>query len=455
MALESGDLHAASEFCRLVQAANLFEYLGVEPTAPTEDVLEAFAKRRRRMQSMQANPKYRESATFLIKNFRTLERVLANPELHLRQMRREREDEQIPMLELALQSAMMKGKLSANEETFLRQAAVKLGISEERYEEVLAVQAAQHNVVLETGLGMVSDEVTSVAGIPVPTEHEEVPRTSKLRGAEGHGWWDAAFTRLLLETIPAGPGEMVDVYCRAGLSASTILPERPQLSWTGVDRKPERLAEAHETLLEQARGDMSRIRLVEGNPGALPLADACMDYAVAIRALANMADTAPVLHESFRVLRPGGRLVIAEPDGLAETFYFRGHLQHYNAAFHALAVQVDHRLGGEAAAPGRPGIAIGPTLPMRMVAAGFVAGQVRIHGSHNLQPITFARFARRLRRYPQALAAVAGLEASPELERVFDEVQALENRIPGDTVGMGGHLLPLFLAVGEKESTVG
>ncbi|MEN0066870.1 MAG: methyltransferase domain-containing protein [Myxococcota bacterium] len=452
--MEPGDLRVASSFCRLVQAANLFEYLGVDPTAPNAEIHDAFTKRRRRMQSMQANPKFRDSATFLIKNYRTIERVLDHPEAHLAQMRREREDEQIPMLELALQSAMMDGKLSANEESFLRQAAVRLGISEERYEEVLAVQAAAHNVVLETGLGTVSDEVTSVSGIPIRDPETEIPRTSKLRGAEGHGWWDAAFTRLLLETIPAGPGEMVDVYCRAGLSASTILPERPQLSWTGVDRKPERLAEARDALAKQSGGTMSRVRLIEGNPGALPLPDESMDYAVAIRALANMADTAPVLHEAYRVLRPGGRLVIAEPDGLAETFYFRGHLEHYNAAFHALSMQVDHRLGGEAAAPGRPGIAIGPTLPTRMVAAGFVAGAVRIHGSHNLQPITFARFARRLRRYPQALASVAGLEDSPELDRVFDEVAALEQRIPGDTVGMGGHLLPLFLAVGEKESTL-
>jgi len=451
--MDHADLQVASTFCRLVQAADLFEYLGVDSTAERSEMLDALNKRRRRMQAMQGNPKYRESATFLIKNYRALERVLERPESHLRQMRREREDVQIPMLELGLQSAMQDGKLSAAEESFLRQAAVRLGISEERYEEVLAAQAQAHGVVLETGLGTVSDEVTSVSGIPVVDPEAEIPRTSKLRGAEGHGWWDAAFTRLLLETIPSGPGEMVDVYCRAGLSASTILPERPQLSWTGVDRKPERLEEARKALQAQSGGAMSRIELIEGNPGALPLPAESKDYAVAIRALANMADTAPVLHEAFRVLRPGGRLIIAEPDGLAETFYFRGHLEHYNAAFHALSMQVDHRLGGEADAPGRPGIAIGPTLPARMVAAGFVAGAVRIHGSHNLQPITFARFARRLRRYPQALASVAGLEESPELDRVFDEVAALEQRIPSDTVGMGGHLLPLFLAVGEKEST--
>jgi len=452
--MDYDDLRVASTFCRLVQAADLFEYLGVDPTAPQEQILDAFNRRRRRLQSMQANPKFRQSATFLIKNYRVLERVLEDSETHLRQMRREREDEQIPMLELALQSAMLDGKLSTAEETFLRHAAVRLGISEERYEEVLAAQASAHKVVLETGLGTVSDEVTSVSGLPAVNLDEEIARTPKLRGAEGHGWWDPAFTRLLLETIPAGPGEMVDVYCRAGLSASTILPERPQLTWVGIDRRPERLEQARVVLADRSGGTMSRVKLVEGNPGALPIPDSCMDYAVAIRALANMEDTAPVLLEAYRVLRPGGRLIIAEPDGLAETFYFRGHLGRYNAAFHALSVQVDRRLGGDTDIPGRPGIAIGPTLPARMVNAGFVAGPVRIHGSHNLQPITFARFGRRLRRYPQALASVAGLEESPELERVYDEVDALMDDIPGDTVGMGGHLLPLFLAVGEKESTM-
>lgn len=281
------------------------------------------------------------------------------------------------------------------------------------------------------------------------TEEPIVQGARKLRGAEGHGWWDAGFTGLLLDAIPPGPGKMVDVYCRAGMSATLILPERPLLTWIGVDKKAERLSEAEEVIA--AHGLTSRTQLIEGNPGALPLADGHADYAIAIRALANLAHPSSTIEEAFRVLRPRGRFVTAEPDGLSETFYFEGNLQRYNAAFSRLAREVDRRLGGDPGATNRPGITIGPTLPSRLVAAGFSAGVVRIHGSHNLQPITFARLARRLRRYPVALASVAGMEDSTELDRLFDEVADLESRIPGDRVGMGGHLLPLFLAVGLKD----
>jgi hypothetical protein len=59
--------------------------------------------------------------------------------------------------------------------------------------------------------------------------------------------------------------------------------------------------------------------------------------------------------------------------------------------------------------------------------------------------------ARRLRKYPDAVARAVGLEKSAELQRVHAAVDELEARIPRDRVGMSGHVLPMILAVGEKE----
>ena len=443
--MEAEDLEAASTFCQLVQSADLFEYLGVASDAKPEVLTEALNQQRRRMQSMQHNPKYADAARVLLRNFRRLERVLEEPQAHLADMRRIREDEHIPMLHLALQSVMADGRISMGEEAFLRQASLQLGISRERYEQELHAQVAEKGVLLE--LSPEANPQDSIAdGIPSP----EALRTARLRGADGHGWWDASFTRLLLECIPGGPGSLIDVYCRTGLSASTILPERPQISWTGIDRSLNRLAEAREILSQQGAGTLSRVVLREGAADDLPIDNECMDYVLVIRALPNLHDTRPVIEEAARVLRPGGRIIVVEPDGLAETFYFRGPLQAYNEAFHALCVEVDQRLGTDVPALGRPGIAIGPTLPERLSAQGFTPGTVRVHASHNLKVRPLSRLSRQLRRYPTALAERVELTSSPLLKRVLNEVDSLERQFAAGEAGIGGHVLPLFVAVGDR-----
>lgn len=429
--LEPGDLDLASELCSLVQATDLFEYLGVGSDAPAATVREALSGQRRRMQAMQHNPKYREAAAFVLRHYRVLQRVVEHPDAHLAAMRSRKEDAHLPMLQLALQSAMADGRITPQEESFLRQACLQLGISEERYEAELIEQARLHGVVLDA------------------RDSPEAARAEKFRAAEGYAWWDAAFTRLLLECIPAGPSDMVDLYCRAGLSASTVLPERPQITWTGVDRSEDRLAQARELLLSQS-GAASRIHLRAGSPQQLPVPDESMDYALLVRALPGLQDTRPVLGEAWRVLRPGGRVIVVEPDGFAETFYFRGPLHAYNEAFHALCVAADQRLGPRLPPIARSGLAIGPTLPERLALAGFQPGQVRVHASHNVLDRSFGKLARQLRKYPSALADRVGLLKTPLLRRVLDEVSALEGIFRSDDRGVGGHVLPLFLVVGDK-----
>ena len=431
--MEAEDLDVATAFCQLVESTDLFEYLGISAEAPWSEVEAALTAKRRRLQAMQANPKFKESASFLIRNYRRIERVAQQPQAHLAAMREAREEEHVPMLLLALEGVLADGRVTAREQAFLRQASLDLGISQAKYEAVLAEEVARRQIVIE------------VADASDP----DGPWHQRLKGADGHGWWDAPFTRLLLDCIGGGPGDMVDVYCRAGLSAATVLPERPQLTWTGIDRSAERLAEAGQGLARQSGGSMSRIVLRQGTPDALPLEDDTMDYAVAIRAMANRADTRPVIREAKRVLRAGGRLIAAEPDGLAETFYFEGPLARYNAAFHVLCAEVDRRMGAAVDPAGRPGLALGPTLAMRMTAEGFTPGPVRVHASHNLRPLPFGRLARRLRSYPEALARRVNLDPSDVLAMVLTEVSALEADLDPATVGVGGHVLPMFLAVGD------
>ncbi len=441
-------LDVASEFCRLVQVNDLFEYLGLERNCSAEEAQEALAKKRRYMQGMQGNPKFKDSAKFLIKNYRALEQVMADPAAHLDQARLEAEKSKLPMLEFALSSVLADGRMPPEEEAFLRSSALELGISVETYERVVAERAAEAGVTVPRSAGRKAVEVQGSESIQVSPEAQE---TARLRAAEGHGWWDAAFTRLLLETIPGGPGEMVDVYCRTALSALTLLPERPQLTWLGVDRSSERLSMAKAELTQQPGHLLDRVTLTLGEPSVLPIANESVDYVVAVRALAHQPDTRAFFAEAVRVLRPGGRLIVAEPDGFAETFHFDGHLVRYNTSFRDLCVAADDHLAHGADPIGRPGLSIGSTLFERMRHAGLVPTKVRVHASNNLAPRAFGRMARRLRKYPEAVARAVGLEGSHELKRVYAAVDELEARIPRDRVGMSGHVLPMILAVGEKE----
>jgi ubiquinone/menaquinone biosynthesis C-methylase UbiE len=253
---------------------------------------------------------------------------------------------------------------------------------------------------------------------------------------------------MLLQMVPGGPGKMVDVYCRTGMSAATILPHRAQISYLGVDSKDRRL--------DQARQDSAhfgdRVRFERGEATKLPLPDNSVDYALCIRALENAPDVMEVLNECHRVLRPGGRLIAVEPDGVSETFYFNEHLIAYNAAFRWLCKRVDDSIAQHAPTPQQaPGMALGPQLAVRMVNAGFEPAEFMVFTSQNMKVRPFSVFAKRLRDYPVMLAKRGALPANAaEMKGVQNSVMGLEATIDGRTVGLSGHVLPLFIVMSTK-----
>ena len=364
-------------------------------------------------------------------------------------VRKEQESVHLPALEMAIEGVLADGVITPKEAAYVRDMGANLGISGETVERLFTAKARESGVSVpddtESSVDPDSDDPeTTLTDIPA------VRPRRKRKAAPTHAWWDATFSSMLLDAIPEGGGVLLDVYCRNAWSALTVLPQRPEMRYVGLDRNPERLEMATQSISRLGE----RAALYEGYPQQLPLDDEAVDIVLAMRALQNQPDTTPIFSEAVRVLSPGGRFIAVEPDGLAEQFYFDGHLGDYNAAVHGLFQVIDEAMGRrDASVPeeGQPGLALGPALPARMAAAGLQVSSVRVHASTNLKPMTAKRLMKRLRSYPRAMARASGLaEENPALKAVYAAVDRLEAELPPDQKGMGGNLLPLFMAVGIK-----
>jgi SAM-dependent methyltransferase len=425
----SAEIEVAAEFCKLVGATDLLSWLELAPDVQGPEARTALKSQRQRMQAMQANPKYKDVARFFIKNQPTLELVVGDPVSYRSALAQARETEHIPTLELMIDGVLADGVLTSSEESFLREAALQLGISEKRYQAVLASRAASRGVTLPRA------------------RPRSAPPESRARPPAAQGWWDASFTRLLLGFLPGGRATVVDVACGLAWSALALLPERPEWHYLGLEPDEQRITLARRAAL--ASPVAGQVQLEVGRPTRIPLGDGLADVVVSAMALQSLPITGPALAEIARVLRPGGLLVAIEPDRFAQQFWFDSVLDDVNAHFSALCRAVDEALAHRRKTTHnalRSGISLGPKLPRHMAAAGFVPGRVAIHPVQGSQVEAMSSFATRMRGHLSQLAATARLPASdPFVKAAADAVDRAEAASPRDTLALSSHLLPLFV----------
>lgn len=109
---------------------------------------------------------------------------------------------------------------------------------------------------------------------------------------------------------PLTKGERVlDLGCGAGtdtLIAAQMVGAEGYV--TGIDMTPEMLDRARASAAEMA----TSVDLVEGEAESLPFADESFDVIVSNGVIDLIPDKDAVLSEMFRVLRPGGRIQVAD-----------------------------------------------------------------------------------------------------------------------------------------------
>ena len=110
---------------------------------------------------------------------------------------------------------------------------------------------------------------------------------------------------------PLGIGEdVLDVGCGAGMD--TLIAAQmvgPTGSVTGIDMTPEMAAKARQSVAESGLGTVT---IVEGSAERMPFVDACFDVIISNGVIDLIPDKDAVFSEILRVLRPGGRIQLAD-----------------------------------------------------------------------------------------------------------------------------------------------
>ena len=112
---------------------------------------------------------------------------------------------------------------------------------------------------------------------------------------------DPEITKFLIKNLDAQVnGKYIDVCCGSGNYTTAIFNQGVDLS--GID--------ISEVMLEKARAKNKNINWLKGDAHKLPFEDSSFDGALCINAIHHLGDLNSAFKEIFRILKPGGKLVI-------------------------------------------------------------------------------------------------------------------------------------------------
>lgn len=139
-------------------------------------------------------------------------------------------------------------------------------------------------------------------------------------------WRDQAWRKAAVKMAGVKPGDaIVDVACGTGDLSQAFARARDVGPVTGIDFTHEMLAVAREK-----NRDENPIAYAQGDAMNLPLPDACCDVVSIAFGIRNVAEPAKAMAEFYRVLRPGGRLIVLEFAPLKNPLLLAGYNVYFN-----------------------------------------------------------------------------------------------------------------------------
>ena len=116
------------------------------------------------------------------------------------------------------------------------------------------------------------------------------------------------------ELLEIQPGDVIlDAGCGPGLDTTTLARRfGADVRITGIDYDPEMITAANKRAQEQGLGQQIEHRV--GDITALAFEDELFDAVRCDRALQHIAQSVQAISELVRVTKPGGRLVLFDPD---------------------------------------------------------------------------------------------------------------------------------------------
>lgn len=176
-------------------------------------------------------------------------------------------------------------------------------------------------------------------------------------------WWNDAFTAFLEETLrPRSGKRILDVGCGTGTGEVSLSRLRvSQMQLYGVDLQLQRLRQAQEA----TRGVNARASYAAADACRLPFRTAVFDSTYCVAVLQHIREIGLALGEVARVTKPGGRILVVEPDN--EAIYWFSSLPSGQAAF-----EIGRRFFAERAIARdeAPATAVGPLVPGLFAANG-------------------------------------------------------------------------------------